>query len=123
MFETFKNISFLLRQKQENTFASYTVSFNFMKITNNMIISLNENKNTIIHSVQYTFLRVSFLWCPEKAADPVRTDDEGLQRGVERLDLLSYGESRCLTVCSLFGSLALFSAAALQAPTHNLLWT
>lgn len=65
-------------------------------------------------SIQYrTFFCVSILWRLEKAADALCTDDKALRRGVQRLDLLSCGESRCFTVCSLFGSLTSFSAVPL----------
>lgn len=54
-------------------------------------------------STQYsTFVFVSMFWRLEKAANSLSTDDKALQRGVERLDLLSYSESRRLTVCALF---------------------
>lgn len=73
-----------------------------------------------IHSTHthLTFFCVSFLWCPQKAADPLRTDDENLQRGVERLDLFSYCESRCLFLLFLVTELCsqLFSAQGSTQP-------
>lgn len=80
-----------------------------------------KTKSSTASSIQYsTFICVSSLWRPEKAADPLCADDEDLQRGVKRLDLLSYRESRCLTVCSLFGSLAFCSAVpVLGARSHS----
>lgn len=71
-------------------------------------------------SIQHsTFVCWSLLWRPEKAADPLCTDDKGLQRGVVRLDLLSYGECRCSTVCPLFGSRTFCSAVPpLGARSH-----
>lgn len=75
---------------------------------NNNIMTITSNDLSILHmswtkNPFSTFIRVPFLWCPEKAADPVSADDEGLTRGAKRLDLLPCVESRFLTgLCSFF---------------------
>lgn len=125
-FSLFLNKNIILSNSERSLNQNLYSNYHSLPLLNDCFFHFNDLPETKTPSfIQYsTFLCVSFLWCPEKNTDPLFTDDEGLQRGVERLDLISYGESRCLTVCSLFGCLTFFAAVPLlgaRSHTHPVL--